>query len=92
MAKMANDGPHSWFVAKPNSEAQIEEHKAKGRWGLSSILAGVPISVVLVVQNTLYLALTLGAGKVCALEGFCLSVRFPDTAPFSHSTDLTTRV
>ena len=55
--------------AQAYSDEQMEEHKAKDRWGLPSSFIGIAMSaVVIIVQHALCLAVTLGVGGIFALE------------------------
>ena len=57
--------------AQAYSDEQMEEHKAKDRWGLPSSFIGIAMSeVVIIVQHALCLAVTLGVGGVFALKEF----------------------
>ena len=80
--------------AQAYSDEQMEEHKAKDRWGLPSSFIGIAMSaVVIIVQHALCLAVTLGVGDIFALEEFLAMAekvrRASDKAHTAHGPSLT---
>ena len=80
--------------AQAYSDEQMEERKAKGRWGLTSSFIGIAMSeVAITVQHALCLAVTLGVGGVFALEEFLKMAekvrRASDKAHTAHGPSLT---
>ncbi len=80
--------------AQAYSDEQMEEHKAKDRWGLPSSFIGIAMSaVVIIVQHALCLAVTLGVGGIFALEEFLAMAekvrRASDKAHTAHGPSLT---
>ena len=80
--------------AQAYSDEQMEEHKARDRWGLPSSFIGISLSaVVIIVQHALCLAVTLGVGGVFALEEFLTMAdkvrRASEKAHTAHGLSLT---
>ena len=80
--------------AQAYSDEQMEEHKARDRWGLPSSFIGISLSaVVIIVQHALCLAVTLGVGGVFALKEFLTTAekvrRASDKAHTAHGLSLT---